>query len=138
MNSAPSSSLTIAWRGWRGLAFVGATLCIAFLFFRAPEPASSASNASYRMLLDIAFRPASAATMPVQTVDGPLVPLQNPVYVGRSIWRPMVWQFVGNLIVAAIVAGSMVQLPATRAWWAFGLFLVVGMTESSIAPWNSP
>jgi hypothetical protein len=128
-----TATATTPWTRW--LAFAAATLCLAFFFFRAPEPASAATNSSYRMLLDIAYRPSAAATMPVQTLDGPLVPLQNPVYVGRSIWRAIVWQLAANLAMAAVLAGSLVRLPPTRAWWAGALLIIFGMTESSLIPW---
>lgn len=117
------------------MAFAAATLALAFLFFRAPEPASSAANSSYRMLLDVAFRPAAPSTLPVQTLDGPLVPLQNPVYVGRSVWRPIVWQFLGNLAVGAILGAAALRQSATRAWWAIGGLIVLGIVDSSLGPW---
>lgn len=122
-------------RFFRPVALAAATLVIALLFFRVPDSPGSEGHSSYRMLLDLSFRPGAAESLPIATLDGPLVPLQQPVYVGRSIWRSIVWQIGSNLTMAAIVAGSLFRLPASRAWWALTIFVVLGIFDASVAPW---
>lgn len=126
-------SRPITRAAWVGFAM--ASLLIAFLFYRPPEPAGGETNQSYRMLLDLSFRPAASAGLPVHTLDGPLAPLQHPVYVGRSIWRAITWQIAGNLMMAAIVTAGALQLGGVRRWWALTLFAGLGISHPSVAPW---
>lgn len=118
-----------------GLGFAGLALLIAFLFYRAPAPPGGESNQSYRMLLDLSFRPAANTSLSIHTLDGPLAPLQHPVYVARSIWRTITWQIAGNLTLAAIVVAAALRLTGVQRWWALALFVGFGISNPSVAPW---
>lgn len=135
--SEATDSPPLPWRRhffrWGGIAVVALTLTA--LFFRIPASPSSERDLSYEMLLDLSFRPAAPATTSAHTLDGPLAPLQQPVYVGRSIWRVMVWQLGANFLMCAIVVAAAFRLSTPRAWSALLLFCVFGLWETSAIPW---
>ncbi|MEO6567529.1 MAG: hypothetical protein ABIO94_02100 [Opitutaceae bacterium] len=126
----PNQQISI--RRWIALGLIA--LSIAVLFFRVPISPGE-GNHSYHMLLDLSFRPSAPDTLSADTLDGPLVPLQHPVYVGRSIWRAMTWQTAVNLLLALLVTFAIFGLPKGRAWWALGCFVVLGIADTSVSPW---
>ncbi|MEO7412806.1 MAG: hypothetical protein ABIZ81_05570 [Opitutaceae bacterium] len=111
------------------------TLLLALLLFRIPEFPGAGEQSSYRMLLDLSFRPSPGSDLSVGTLDGPLKPLQHPIYTGRSIWRTLTWQMAGNLAMVAVVVAGAYRLPGARRWWALALFVVFAIADTSVAPW---
>src|SRR4051812_2718165 len=109
-----------------GPAFVCAALTalLAVLLFRAPESPRAHGDASAQMLVDLSYRPGTGGP-PVDTLDGPAAPLQQPVYVGKSVWRALIWQIVANVLIAAGIVASTRRLSRARSAWALAIFAAI-------------
>jgi hypothetical protein len=119
----------------RRVWLVALTLTLALLLLNLPDLPRLDEVSSYRVVLDLAYRPSTAETRPFLTLDGPLAPLQFPIYTGRSIWRSLIWQGIANLFIAGIVTVSAFRLKGSQAGWAIALFAALAVADPAVGPW---
>lgn len=111
------------------------TLGLALLLLNIPDFPRLDEVSSYRVALDLTYRPSTGETRALRTLDGPLAPLQFPIYTGRSIWRSLVWQGIANLCIAGLVTVSAFHLKRGQAGWAIALFATFAIADAAVGPW---
>jgi hypothetical protein len=139
MSALPAIESSRTFQPGRWLGCSALILFVFLLLLHTPDQPGVDRDSSHRMLLDICYRPAPAGVKNAtfDSPQGPVAVLQSPIYVGKSIWRTMVWQIAANLLIATAFVFGAFKLPRAAAWWAVGLFAMYVATDRTVASWCS-